>query len=70
MQLVHITVLPLRLQSPSAHSVLPLTPPLGFPGSVQWLAMSIWICISQALAEPLRDSYNKLLSANMSWHQQ
>jgi len=52
-QLVDI-VLPMGLQFPSAPSVLPLGLPLGFLGSVQWLAMSMCICIGQALAEPLR----------------
>jgi hypothetical protein len=42
------------LQTPSALSVLPLTPPLGSLCSVQWLAASIQICIAYALAEPLR----------------
>ena len=51
-QLVDI-VDPMGLQSPSAPSVL-LNPPLGSPCSVQWLATYIRICISQALAEPLR----------------
>jgi hypothetical protein len=31
-----------------------LTLPLGSPGSVQWLAVSICICLSQVLIEPLR----------------
>ena len=52
-QLVDI-VLPMGLQTPSAPSVLPLTPPLGSLCSVWWLATSIYICIGQALAEPLR----------------
>jgi hypothetical protein len=38
----------------SAPSVLPLTPPLESLCSVQWLAVSICICIGQDLAEPLR----------------
>jgi hypothetical protein len=41
------------LQTPSALSVLSLTPPLGFLCSVRWLAASIYICVGQALAEPL-----------------
>ena len=45
-QLVDI-VLPMGLQSPSAPSVLPLTPPLGSPGSVWWLPVSIRNCIGQ-----------------------
>jgi hypothetical protein len=52
-QLVDI-VLPLGLQSPSAPSLLPLTLPLGSLGSVGWMAVSIYICISQVLAKPLR----------------
>ena len=47
-------VLHMCLQSPSAPSVLSLTPPLWTPCSVQWLAESIHLCICQALAEPLR----------------
>jgi hypothetical protein len=39
--LVDIVVLPIRLQTPSATSVLSLSPPLGTPCSVQWLAVSI-----------------------------
>jgi hypothetical protein len=41
-------VLPIGLQTPSAPSVLPLTPPLGSLCSVEWLTMSIYICIGQA----------------------
>jgi hypothetical protein len=52
--LFNILVLPMRLQTPSAPSVLLLTPPLGSPCSVRWLAARICICFSQALAEPLR----------------
>ena len=52
--LVDIVVFPMGLQTPSAPSVLSLTPPLGFPCSVQWLAASICLCICQVLAEPLR----------------
>ena len=40
------TVLPMGLQSPSAPSVLLLALPLGSPGSVGWLTMSICICFS------------------------
>jgi hypothetical protein len=47
-------VLPMGLQTPSATSVLSLTPALGRPCSVQWMAASIYLCICQALAEPLR----------------
>ena len=38
----------------SALSVLFLSPPLGTPCSVQWLATSICLCTCQALLEPLR----------------
>ena len=51
---VHIVVLPIRLQTPSNPSVLPLTPPLGTLWSVWWLAVSISLCSCQALSEPLR----------------
>jgi hypothetical protein len=52
--LVHIVVFPMGLQAPSAPSVLSLAPPLGTLCSVQWLVESIYLCICQALAEPLR----------------
>jgi hypothetical protein len=52
--LVHIVVPLMGLQTHSAPSVLSLTPPLGTPCSVQWLAESIHLCICQALTEPLR----------------
>jgi hypothetical protein len=52
-QLVDIVVLPMGLQSPSAPSVLLLTLPLGSPGSVRLLAVSICICIGKVLADPL-----------------
>jgi hypothetical protein len=42
------------LQTPSAPSVLSLTPPLGILCLVQWLAESICLCICQVLAEPFR----------------
>ena len=41
-------------KAPSASSVLSLNFPLGALCSVQWLAVSILICIGQDLAEPLR----------------
>jgi hypothetical protein len=41
------------LQTSSAPSVLSLTPPLGTPCSVEWLAVSIHLCICLALVEPL-----------------
>jgi hypothetical protein len=43
--LVHIVVLPMRLQTPSAPSVLLITLPLWSPYSVQWLAVSICILL-------------------------
>jgi hypothetical protein len=52
--LVDTVVLPMGFQTPSAFLVLFLNPPLGTPCSVQWLAMSICLCICEALAEPLR----------------
>lgn len=52
--LVNIVVLPMRLQNPSTPSVLSLTPQLGTPRSVQWLAANIHLCICKALAGPLR----------------
>lgn len=52
--LINIVVLPMRLQTTSAPSVLSLTPTLRYPCSVLWLAASIYICINKALAKPLR----------------
>ena len=52
--LVHIVVPPMGLQPHSTPSVLYLSPPLGNLCSVPWLAVSIPLCICQALAEPLR----------------
>jgi hypothetical protein len=49
--LVDIVVLPMGLQT-TFTSFSPLTPPLGIPGSVQWLAATK--CICEVLAEPLR----------------
>jgi len=51
--LPHI-VLPMGLQTPSAPSVLSLTPPLGTLFSDQWLASSIRLCFCQTLAELFR----------------
>jgi hypothetical protein len=45
---------PMGLQTPSAPSVLSLTPLLGTLCSVQWLAISTYLCICQVLTEPLR----------------
>jgi hypothetical protein len=55
----------LKLQTPSAPSVFPLTPPLRSLHSVQWLAASIFISICQALTEPLR---RQLYQAPVSMH--
>jgi hypothetical protein len=52
--LLDIVVLPMELQTPSTPSVPSLTPLLGTPHSVQWLAANIHLCISKALAGPLR----------------
>ena len=52
--MVHIVVLPMGLQTPSALWVLSLASPLGTLGSVQCMAVSIHICICQAQPEPLR----------------
>ena len=52
--MVDIVVLPMRLQTPSAPTVLALTSQLGSPHSVQLLAVFIRICIGLVLAEPLR----------------
>ena len=49
--LVDIVFLPVGFQSPSAPLVLPLTLPSGSPGLVQWLAVSICICLRQLLVE-------------------
>jgi len=51
--LVAIIVL-MGLQTPSALSILSLTPPMGTLFSVQWLVVSVHFCICHALAEPLR----------------
>jgi hypothetical protein len=52
--LILLFFLCMGLQTSSAPSVLSLAPPLGSPCSVQWLAVSICLCICQALAEPLK----------------
>jgi hypothetical protein len=58
-------VLPMGLQTSSAPSVFSLTPPLGTQCSVQWLAVSIRLCVCQALAGPLR---RQLYQASISMH--
>ena len=52
--LVHIVDPPIGLQTTLAPWVLSLAPSLGTLCSVQWMTVSIYFCISQALAEPLR----------------
>jgi hypothetical protein len=69
-RLIDIVVFPIGLQSPSVPSVLPLALPLGSPGSVQWLTVSLCICISQVLQSLSEDRYTRLLTASTSWHQQ
>jgi hypothetical protein len=54
--LVDIAFLPMGLQTSSAPSLLSLTPPLGTPCSVQWLAAKIHLCICQALSEPSQET--------------
>jgi len=51
--LVDIVVLPMGLQTSSVPSILSLTQ-LGSLCSVQWLAVSIPLCLCQALADLLR----------------
>jgi hypothetical protein len=64
--LVNIVVLPVGLQTPLTHSVPSLTPLLGTPHSVQWLAANIHLCICKALAGPLkRQSYQAPFSMNL-----
>ena len=48
--LVDVFVLPMRLQTPSAPSVLSQTPPLGISCSDEWLTKSMCLCIWKALA--------------------
>jgi hypothetical protein len=52
--LFDIVVPPMGLQTRSVLSVLLKIPPLGMLYSIQWLAMSTHLWISQALAETLR----------------
>jgi hypothetical protein len=53
------------LQTPSAPYFLSLAPSLGTLCSAQWMAVSIYFCICQALAEPLR---RELYQAPVSKH--
>ena len=52
--LIDIVFLSMRLQTPSAPTVLALTSLLGSPCSIQCLAVYICICIGHNLAETLR----------------
>jgi hypothetical protein len=52
--LVHIVVPPMGMQTTLAPWVLRLGPSLGILCSVQWMAVSIHLCICEALTEPLR----------------
>jgi hypothetical protein len=61
----HITVTPMGLQTPLAPLGLSLAPLLGTLCSVQRLAESIYFCICQVLAEPLR---RQLYQAPVSKH--
>jgi hypothetical protein len=61
--LVDIVVLPMGLQIPSTRSVLSLTPLLGTPRSVQWLAANICLWICKALR---RQSYQAPFSIHFS----
>ena len=63
--MVDIAVLPMGMQTSSASWVRSLTPPLGTSGSVKWLALTIHLCICQALAEPFR---RQLYQAAVSQH--
>jgi len=68
--LVDIVVLPMVVQTFSAPSVLPITPPLGSQCSLLWLAASttsVLVSLCQMLSG---DSCNRLLSASTYWHQQ
>jgi hypothetical protein len=55
------------LQTPSAPSVLSLMLLLGILCSVQLLSMSICLCISQALEEPLRRKQYQKIGVHVQW---
>jgi hypothetical protein len=63
--LFDIVVLPMEMQTPSAPSMLSLTPRLWSSSSVRWLVHSILICIAQALADPLM---RQLYQSNVDKH--
>ena len=52
--LVDTVILPMGLQSSSAPLVIPLTLPYWSLASIQWLAVSVCICLSQLIVKPLR----------------
>jgi hypothetical protein len=58
--LVHIVVLPMGLQTPSAPWILSLAPPLGTLCFIQWMTVSIHFCICQALPRPHRRELNQV----------
>ena len=64
---VDIVAPPMGLQIPSAPLVPAPTPPLGTLSSVQCLAVSIRLCICQALAEPLRRQPYQAPVSNHFW---
>ena len=61
--LVHIAVPPMGLQTPSSPWVLSLAPSLGTLCSNQWMTVSFYFCIYQALADSLK---RKLCQAPVS----
>jgi hypothetical protein len=63
--LVHIIVPPMGLQNLSPPWVFSLAPSLGTLCSVKWMAVSIHLCICEALAESLR---RQLYQAPVSKH--
>jgi hypothetical protein len=67
---VDIVVLPMRMQTPSAPTVLALSSPVGSSYSVQCLAVFICIGFGPALAKPIGERYTGLLSVSTPWHQQ
>ena len=68
--MVDLIVSPMGLQTLSAPSVLPQTPPLGFWCSVGWLAANFHICIHKALTEPLGRHLDQVHVSKHFQHQQ
>jgi hypothetical protein len=64
--LVESAGLSMGLPFPSASSILSLIPPYRSPILVQWLCVSICICLSQLLVGPLRESHPRFLSVSIS----